>query len=89
VVGGQLLRMHATYPPVRAFGEMVALLWAQGKSQAALELEDLWNELPGHHPFSLMCAYSLDVIGEPASLQTVVDIAKLHGKVLGAVENAA
>ena len=89
VVGGQLLRTHATYPRVRAFGEMVALLWAQGKSQAALELEDLWNELLGHHPFSLMCAYSLDVLGKPANLQTVVDIAKLHGKVIGTVETAA
>jgi hypothetical protein len=89
VVGGQLLRTHATYPRVRAFGEMVALLWAQGQSRAALELEDLWNELLGHHPFSLMCAYSLDVLGKPANLQTVVDIAKLHGKVLGSVEHAA
>jgi MEDS: MEthanogen/methylotroph, DcmR Sensory domain len=89
VVGGQLVRTHGTYPRVRAFGEMVALLWAQGKSQAALELEDLWNELLGYHPFSLMCAYSLDVLGKPATLQTVVDIAKLHGSVLGTVETAA
>ena len=89
VVGGQLLRTHATYPRVRAFGEMVALLWAEGNSRAALELEDMWNELLGHHPFSLLCAYSLDVLGKPASLQTVVDIAKLHGKVIGTVEAAA
>lgn len=89
VVGGQLLRTHAAYPRVRAFGEMVALLWAKGNSRAALELEDMWNELLGHHPFSLLCAYSLDVLGKPASLQTVVDIAKLHGKVIGTVEAAA
>ena len=89
VVGGQLLRMHATHTRVRAFGEMVALLWAEGNSKAALELEDLWNELLGHHPFSLLCAYSLDVLGKPASLQTVVDIAVLHGRVLGTVETAA
>jgi len=89
VVGGQLLRTHATYPRVRAFGEMVALLWAEGNSRAALELEDMWNELLGHHPFSLLCAYSLDVLGKPASLQTVVDIAKLHGKVIGTVDAAA
>jgi hypothetical protein len=89
VVGGQLLRTHATYPRVRAFGEMVALLWAKGNSRAALELEDMWNELLGHHPFSLLCAYSLDSLGKPASLQTVVDIAKLHGKVIGSVEAAA
>jgi hypothetical protein len=39
--------------------------------------------------FSLLCAYSLDALGKPANLQTVVDIAKLHGKVLGTVETAA
>jgi hypothetical protein len=89
VVGGQLLRTHATYPRVRAFGEMVALLWGKGNSRAALELEDIWNELLGHHPFSLLCAYSLDSLGKPASLQTVVDIAKLHGTVIGTVEAAA
>lgn len=89
VIGGQLLRTHATYPRVRAFGEMVALLWANGNSQAALELEEMWNELLGHHPFSLLCAYSLDTLGKPASLQTVVDIAKLHGKVIGMVDAAA
>jgi len=89
VIGGQLLRTHATYPRVRAFGEMVALLWANGNSRAALELEEMWNELLGHHPFSLLCAYSLDTLGKPASLQSVVDIAKLHGKVIGTVDAAA
>jgi len=89
VIGGQLLRTHATYPRVRAFGEMVALLWASSNSRAALELEEMWNELLGHHPFSLLCAYSLDTLGTPASLQTVVDIAKLHGKVIGMVDAAA
>lgn len=30
---------------VVAFGEMVALLWAEGKYEAAIQLEKLWNEL--------------------------------------------
>jgi MEDS: MEthanogen/methylotroph, DcmR Sensory domain len=30
---------------VVAFGEMVALLWAEGKCDAAIQLEKLWNEL--------------------------------------------
>jgi hypothetical protein len=40
-----------------AFGEMVALLWADGKRQAALRLEQLWNELGSRHSFHLRCAY--------------------------------
>ena len=42
---------------VRAFGEMVALLWADGREEAALELEELWNDLARSIPFALICAY--------------------------------
>ena len=43
-----------------AFGEMVALLWADGKREAAVRLEQLWNELAGRHSFALRCAYPID-----------------------------
>ncbi|GAC1645650.1 MAG: hypothetical protein NVS9B15_03320 [Acidobacteriaceae bacterium] len=39
------------------FGEMVALLWADGKRDAALKLERLWNDVLDHHVFHLHCAY--------------------------------
>jgi hypothetical protein len=86
VVGGELIRAQARYPRVRAFGEMVAVLWANGQSAAALELEEMWNELLGHHPFSLLCAYSMGALGRPTSLQTITDIAKVHDHVIGSVE---
>ena len=44
---------------VVAFGEMVALLWAEGQDEAALRLEKLWNQLATTHSFSLHCAYPL------------------------------
>ena len=34
---------------VRAYGEMVDVLWRAGNSQAALRLEQLWNELAETH----------------------------------------
>ncbi len=43
--------------PVHAFGEMVALLCARGRYDAALHLERLWNELARKLDFSLFCAY--------------------------------
>lgn len=43
--------------PLRAYGEIVALLWADGHVRAAIELEDLWNELGREVDFSLYCAY--------------------------------
>src|ERR1700687_190643 len=43
--------------PVRAFGEMVALLWAQGHSGATVRLEHLWHTLCQSEAFALLCAY--------------------------------
>ena len=42
---------------VRAFGEMVALLWAQGNTCATVRLEHLWHRLCNEQSFSLFCAY--------------------------------
>ena len=39
------------------FGEMVAVLWDQGKKKAALEVEALWNEALNDTAFHLHCAY--------------------------------
>jgi KaiC/GvpD/RAD55 family RecA-like ATPase len=45
--------------PVRAYGEMVDVLWKQDKPEAAIKLEILWNELATTHAFSLLCGYSM------------------------------
>ena len=42
---------------IRAYGEMVDLLWRDGNSRAAIRLEELWNDAGKEHPFSLLCAY--------------------------------
>lgn len=39
------------------FGEMVAVLWEEGKKEAALELERLWNDALSARAFHLHCAY--------------------------------
>jgi len=44
-------------PRVAGFGEMVALLWAQGNAAAAIALERLWNDLAHTNAFTLRCAY--------------------------------
>jgi anti-sigma regulatory factor (Ser/Thr protein kinase) len=57
VVGGVVRAAAAYGRAVRAYGEMVALLWDVGDIEAAIELEALWNELAAEIPFSLYCAY--------------------------------
>ncbi len=48
---------------LRAFGEMVALLWDEGNYSAAVRLEELWNDLQKSHTFSLFCAYPMHSLG--------------------------
>lgn len=55
-VGGELA---TSGKHVRVYGEMVDLLWADGKPQLAIELEEFWNQLARSHPFQLLCAYSM------------------------------
>jgi hypothetical protein len=42
---------------VVVFGEGVGVLCAEGRIKAAIELEQLWNELIQTHSFHLRCAY--------------------------------
>lgn len=49
VIGGVIARLHHGARRVRAFGEMVALLWAEGNQPAAIRLEQLWNDLAKVH----------------------------------------
>lgn len=46
-------------PRPRAFGEMVAVLRADGNTPAALALEALWNDAVREHQISLLCGYPL------------------------------
>jgi hypothetical protein len=42
---------------IRAFGEMVAILWSQGLNGATVRLEHLWNQFCEKNKFCLFCAY--------------------------------
>ena len=59
VIGGVLQEVGSPASRVRAYGEMVDLLWRDGAPDAAIRLEELWNELASHYPFSLLCAYPM------------------------------
>jgi hypothetical protein len=43
---------------LRAYGDMVDLLAADGQFEAAARLEELWNALRTRTPFMLFCGYS-------------------------------
>lgn len=70
--------------PVRAYGEMVALLCAEKKPEAAIHLERYWNELSDHHAFSLLCAYPMDAFGADELEQSFQHVCDAHSRVLPA-----
>jgi CheY-like chemotaxis protein len=69
---GPLIRSAETAAEVMGkkvivFGEMVAVLCAECRMEAAFELERLWNELGETHLFYLRCAYPMteELQGKP------------------------
>jgi PAS domain S-box-containing protein len=62
-MGPVIERARATLRPgaktIDAFGEMVAILWAEENHKAAIELEHLWNELIQRYDLRLRCAYPI------------------------------
>jgi hypothetical protein len=44
---------------LRAYGEMVDVLWKQGRTESAIKLEILWNKLGLKYNFALLCGYSM------------------------------
>ena len=62
---------------VRIYGEMVALLWAQGKYAAALQLERLWNGYLEGRALPLLCAYPRQDLSR-APAEHIAGIEKTH-----------
>jgi hypothetical protein len=66
---------------IRAYGEMVDLLWKDGHTVAAVRLEMLWNKLAMTHDFSLLCGYAMGNFYKDASIN---EICQHHSHVIGA-----
>jgi hypothetical protein len=77
---GGLLSSVATRDglPVRAYGEMVDLLWRDGESQEAIRLEEFWNDLHQTHSFNLLCAYVMGNFGKEECGEDFDKLCALH-----------
>jgi hypothetical protein len=68
---------------------MVALLWSQGNREAAIGLEQLWNDLAKRLPFSLLCAYPIKSFGRESDDAPFRTICGAHSHVMPAESYAA
>jgi hypothetical protein len=66
---------------IRAFGEMVAILWAKGHNGATVQLEHLWNKFSEKNKFSLFCAYPKTGFTQDMN-DSIMDICSCHTKMI-------
>ncbi len=83
VIGGLIRQAGTDGRPVRAYGEMVALLWDDGLVNAAIQLEAMWNELGRAHSFSLFCGYPAGSVTRDGHLDAFAAVCRLHQEVVG------
>jgi hypothetical protein len=83
LVTGVLARAGAGGRRVRAFGEMVAMMWARGHIGATVRLEHLWHALCQKKAFSLFCAYPRSGFTQNAD-ESMREICDVHSRVIAA-----
>jgi hypothetical protein len=72
---------------LRAYGEMVGVLWKARQFAAAIRLEQLWNKLLEQSAFSLYCAYAIDIFGKDFHMGGLDDILCTHSHLVPAQPN--
>ncbi|HEY3196998.1 MAG TPA: MEDS domain-containing protein [Nitrospirales bacterium] len=81
-MGSLLAGLERRHSKVRAFGEMVSLLWAEEQYEAALRLEQLWNDLIDHRACSLFCAYRMSDFNTDTAKLRFKDVCAQHSQAL-------
>jgi PAS domain S-box-containing protein len=86
IVGGVLNQAknatHGKDCRIAVFGELVALLWAEGKPQEAIRVEQLWNDLAKNYSFSLLCAYPITGFDNERHIEPFLKMCGAHSGVV-------
>lgn len=86
VIGTALTQIRDAGPQtnrrIAVFGELVALLWAEGKMQEAIRVEKLWNKLAEEHRFFLLCAYPVTGFSDEKDIQPFLEMCRQHSDVV-------
>jgi len=63
-------------------GQMVQLLWAEGKVEAAVELERFWNELAGQGSYYFRCVFPIASFSDPRHSELFLKLCAQHTSVI-------
>lgn len=88
LAGGALAELRQLHGGVRAYGEMVDVLWQRGEREAAIRLEEYWNDLGKLQRFSLLCAYRMDPLDGTAYGGPLECVCKAHTHLIPARDYA-
>ncbi|HXN65687.1 MAG TPA: PAS domain S-box protein [Candidatus Acidoferrales bacterium] len=73
---------NETNPKIAVFGEMVALLCADGKPEQAIQVEQFWNELAQIESFNLQCAYPISNFSSAEHNEDFLKICGQHSLII-------
>ena len=83
----QQVRPHPDHTGLRAYGEMVGVLWEAGQFSAAVRLEQFWNRRLSADSFHLFCAYPIDLFGKDFHSAALDPLLCAHTHLLPAARN--
>lgn len=72
---------------LRAYGEMVGVLWKAGQFSAAVRLEQFWNQFLRQSHVSLFCGYPIDVFDKAFQINTLDPLLCAHTHLVPAGAN--
>lgn len=81
IIGGTVAELSGRFPAIRAYGEMVDILWDRGQYEATLALETAWDALQADCPFSLVCGYSMKGFRRGETAAPFREICDAHSEV--------
>ena len=89
IVSASIRQLHpaGSYSGLRAYGEMVGILWKARQFAAAIRLEQLWNKLLEQSAFSLYCAYAIDVFDKEFHVANLDGVLCTHTHLVPAQPN--
>ncbi len=81
LISGLITKARQYNRSIRAFGEMVAVLWGQGNREATYALENLWNGFCQTELKCLFCAYPKAGFRQDA-IESINHICSYHSKMV-------
>jgi MEDS: MEthanogen/methylotroph, DcmR Sensory domain len=72
------LRRRSEGAPIRAYGELVGVLWQAGRIDVAVELEQCWQRLVLQHDITVVCGYPINRLEQRERPEAVEAILGQH-----------